>query len=126
MSYTLPGILRSTTIEPQSAESKNTNDGDVQSFPDQTLCVNRSTTRIETQSSESMNAKQSAVRCSNARILQLNDRPGPLLVHLNQIYSVIEDLLLCACPVYKQQKQKQSQNNTQIQLQNSPAEELSI
>ena len=63
----------------------DTNDDYVQSFPDQTLRVNRRTTRIETQSSESMNAKQSAVRCSNARILQINDRPGPLLVHLNQI-----------------------------------------
>ena len=161
VSYTLPGILRSTTIEPQSAESMDTNDVNVQSFPDQTLRVNRSTTRIETWSSESMNAKQSAVRCSDARILQKNDRPGPLLVHLNQIqwsmlnetfresrcggnmppgwdkwriyviktngnyipvllkepfssktmfYSVIEDLLLCACPVYKQQKQKQKSN----------------
>ena len=69
MSYTLPGILRSTTIEPQSAESKDTYDVDVQNFPDQRLCVNRSTTRIETRSSESMNAKQSAVRCSDARIL---------------------------------------------------------
>ena len=54
MSYTLPGILRSTTIEPQSAESMDTNDGDMQSFPDQTLRVNRSTTRIETGSYESM------------------------------------------------------------------------
>ena len=35
VSYTLPGILGSMTIEPQSAESMNTNDGDVQSFPDQ-------------------------------------------------------------------------------------------
>ena len=112
--------------------------------------------RIQTGSSESMNARQSAVRCSNARILQLNDKPGPLLVHLNQIqwsmvnetfresscggnlpqgwviwriyviktngnyisvllkipfssntmfYSVI-NWLLCACPVYKQQKQR--------------------
>ena len=85
MSYTLPGILRSRTIEPQSAESMDTNDGDMQSFPDQTLRVNRSTTRIERGSSESMNAKQSAVRCSIARILQLNDKPGPLLVHLNHI-----------------------------------------
>ena len=85
MSYTLPGILRSKTIEPQSAESMDTNDVDVQSFPDQTLQVNRSTTRKETWSSESMNAKQSVVRCYNARILQINDRPGPLLVHLNQI-----------------------------------------
>ena len=163
MSYTLPGILRSTTIESQSAESMDTNDVDGQSFPDQTLHVNRSTTRIETRSHKSMNAKQSAVRCSDARILQINDRPGSLLVHLNQIqwsmvnetfresrcggnlppgwdiwriyviktngnyipvllkdpfsskfYSVIEDLLLCACLVYKQQKQ--SQNNTHIQL----------
>ena len=48
VSYTLLGILRSTTIEPQSAESMYTNDGDVQSFPDQTLRVKRSTTRIET------------------------------------------------------------------------------
>ena len=55
------------------------------SFPDRTLGMNRSTTRIETGSSESMNARQSAVRCSNAKILQLNDKPGPLLVHLNQI-----------------------------------------
>ena len=77
--------LRSTTIEPQSTESMDTNDGDVQSFSDQTLRVNRSTIRIEIQASESMNAKQSSVRCSNARILQINDRPGPLLVHLNQI-----------------------------------------
>ena len=65
MSYTLPGILGSMTIEPQSAESMNTNNGDVQSFP--------------------MNAKQSAVKCSTATILQINDRPGPLLVHLNHI-----------------------------------------
>ena len=65
-----------TTIEPQSAESMDTNDGDVQSFPDQILRVNKSTTRTETGSSESMNAKQSAVRCYNARILQLNDKPG--------------------------------------------------
>ena len=85
VSYTLPRILRSTTIEQQSAEPMNTNDGDVQSFPSRTLRMNRSTTRIETLSSESMNAKQSAVRCSNARILQINDGPGPLLVHLNQI-----------------------------------------
>ena len=127
------------------------------SFPDRTLGMNRSTTKIETGSSESMNARQSAVRCSNARILQLNDKPGPLLFHLNQIqwsmvnetfresscggnlsqgwviwriyviktngnyipvllkdpfssktmfYSVIEDWLLCTCPVYKQQKQR--------------------
>ena len=167
MSYTLPGILRSKTIEPQSAESMDTNDVDVQSFPDQTLHVNRSTTRIETRSYKSMNAKQIAVRCSDARLLQINYRPGPVLVYLNQIqwsmvnetfresrcggnlppgwdiwriyviktngiyipvllkdpfssktmfYSVIEDLLLCACPVYKQQKQIQSQNNTHIQL----------
>ena len=54
-------------------------------FQTKTLPVNRSTTRIETSSSESMNAKQSAVRCSKARILQINDRPEPLLVHLNQI-----------------------------------------
>ena len=118
----------------------------VLSFPDRTLGMNRSTTRIETGSSE----WQKAVRCSNARILQLNDKPGPLLAHLNQIqwsmvnetfresgcggnlpqgwviwqiyviktngnyipvllkdpfssktmfYSVIEDWLLCACPV---------------------------
>ena len=79
----MPEILRSTTIEPHSAESMDTNDVDVQSFPNQTLHVNRSTTRIETQSCESMNAKQSAVRCSDARILQINDRPGPLSVHLN-------------------------------------------
>ena len=85
VSYTLPGILGSMTIEPQSAESMNTIDGDVQSLPDQKLHANRSTTRIETQSSESMNAKQSAVKCSTATILQINDRPGPLLVHLNQI-----------------------------------------
>ena len=65
MSYTLPGILGSKTIEPQSAESMNINNGDVQSFP--------------------MNAKQSAVKCSTATILQINDRPGPLLVHLNHI-----------------------------------------
>ena len=45
----------------------------------------RVTTRIETQSSESMNAKQSAVKCSTATILQINKRPGPLLVYLNQI-----------------------------------------
>ena len=85
VSYTLPGFLRSTTIEPQSAESMNTNDVNVQSFPDQILRVNRSTKRIEIRSPESMNAKQSAVRCSDARILQINDRPVPLLVHLNQI-----------------------------------------
>ena len=85
VSYTLPRILRSMTIEPPSAESMSTNDGDVQSFPDQNLHANRSTTRIETQSSESMNAKQSAVKCSTATILHINDRPGPLLVHLNQI-----------------------------------------
>ena len=41
MSCALPGILGSTTIEPQSAKSMNTNDGDVQSFPDQKLHVNR-------------------------------------------------------------------------------------
>ena len=92
VSYTLPGILRSTTIEPQSAESMNTNDVDVQSFPDQTLRVNRSTTRIETRSSESMNAKQSVVRRSDARILQIYNRQGPLLVHLNQIqWSMVND-----------------------------------
>ena len=85
VSYTLPGLLGSMTIEPQSAGSMNPNDDDVQSFPDQKLHGNRSTTRIETQASESMNAKQSAVKCSTARILQINDRPGPLLVHLNQI-----------------------------------------
>ena len=56
----------------------------MKSFPDQKLHANRSTSRIETQSSESMNAKQSAVKCSTATILQINDRPGPL-VHLNQI-----------------------------------------
>ena len=56
VSYTLAGRLGSMTIEPQSAESMNTNDGDVQSFPDQKQHANRSTTRIETQSSESMNA----------------------------------------------------------------------
>ena len=55
-SYILPGILGSMTIEKQSAESMNTNHGDVQSFPDQKLHTNRCTTRIETQSSESMNA----------------------------------------------------------------------
>ena len=94
MSYTLPRILISTTIEPQSAESMDTNDGDMQRFPDQTLRVNRSTTRIETGSSESMNAKQSAVRCSIARILQLNDKPGPLLVYRNQIqWSVVNETL---------------------------------
>ena len=75
VSYTLPGLLGSMTIEPQSAESMNPNDDDVQSFPDQKLHANRSTTRIETQASESMNAKQSAVKCSTARILQINDRP---------------------------------------------------
>ena len=48
VSYTLPRILRSMAIEPQSAEPMNTNDGNVQSFPDQTLHVNRSTTRIDT------------------------------------------------------------------------------
>ena len=85
MRVTLPGILGSRTIEPQSAESMNTNDGDVQSFPDQKLQANRSITRIETHSSKSVNAKQSAVKCSTARIIQINDRPGPLLVHLNQI-----------------------------------------
>ena len=37
VSDTLPGILGSRTIEPQTAESMNTNDGDVQSFPDQKL-----------------------------------------------------------------------------------------
>ena len=77
VSYTLPGLLGSMTIEPESAGSMNPNDGDVQSFPDQNLHANRSTTRIETQSSESMNAKQSAVKSSTARILQINDRPGP-------------------------------------------------
>ena len=45
------------------------------SFPDRTLGMNRSTKRIETGSSESMNARQSAVRCSYARILQINDKP---------------------------------------------------
>ena len=85
VSYTLPGLLGSMTIEPQSAGSLNPNDDDLQSFPDQKLHANRSTTRKETQASESMNAKQSAVKCSTARILQINDRPGPLLVHFNQI-----------------------------------------
>ena len=76
-----------------SAESMNTYDGDVQSFPDQKIHVNRRTTRIETQSSESMIAKQSAVRCSAARIRQINDSQGPLLVHLNQIQlSMVNDV----------------------------------
>ena len=86
MSYTLPGISRSMTIESQSAESIDTNDVDWQSFPDQTLRVNRSTTRIETQSSESMNAKQSPVRCSDARILQTNDPFWFILIISNGIW----------------------------------------
>ena len=48
VSYTLPRILRSMTIKPQSAEPMNTNDDNVQSFPDQTLHGNRSTKRIDT------------------------------------------------------------------------------
>ena len=77
VSYTLPRIFGSMTIEPQTAESIYTDDDDVQSFPDQNLHANRSTTRIETRLSESMNAKQSALKCSTATILQINDRPGP-------------------------------------------------
>ena len=150
-------VLCSTTTTPPAVQTLRKKGEKAISFPDRTLGMNRSTTRIQTGSFESMNARQSAVRCSNARILLLNDKPGPLLVHLNQIqwsmvnetfresscggnlpqgwviwqiyviktngnyipvllkvpfssktmfYSVIEDWLLCACPVYKQHKQR--------------------
>ena len=78
-------VLCSTTTMPPAVQTLRKKSEKAISFPDQTLGMNRSTTRIETGSSESMNARQSAVMCSNARILQLNDKPGPLLVHLNQI-----------------------------------------
>ena len=40
-----------------------------------------------------MNTKQSVVRCSTVRILQINERPGPLLVHLNQIqWSMVKEV----------------------------------
>ena len=78
-------VLCSTTTMSPAVQTLRKKSEKAISFPDQTLGMNRSTTRIETGSSESMNARQSAVMCSNARILQLNDKPGPLLVHLNQI-----------------------------------------
>ena len=153
----LKNAVLCSTATPPAVQTLRTKAEMAIRFTDRTLRMNRSTTRIETGLSESMNAKQSAVRCSNARILQLNDKPGPLLVHLNQIQwsmvneafqesrcggnlpqgwviwriyviktngnyipvllkdpfssktmfnSVIEDSLLCACPVYKQQKQR--------------------
>ena len=78
-------VLCSTTTMPPAVQTLRKKSVKAISFPERTLGMNRGTTRIETGSSESMNARQSAVRCSNARILQLNDKPGPLLVHLNQI-----------------------------------------
>ena len=78
-------VLCSSTTTSPAVQTLRKKGEKAKSFPDRTLGMNRCTTRIETGSSESMNARQSAVRCSNARILQLNDKPGPLLVHLNQI-----------------------------------------
>ena len=77
-------VLCSTTTTPPAVQTLRKKGEKAISFPDRTLGMNMSTSRIQTGSSESMNARQSAVRCSNARILQLNDKPGPLLVHLNQ------------------------------------------
>ena len=78
-------VMCSTTTMPPAVQTLRKKGEKAICFPDRRLGMNRSTTRIETGSSESMNAGQSAVRCSNARILQLNGEPGPLLVHLNQI-----------------------------------------
>ena len=55
-------VLCSTTTTPPAVQTLRKKAEKAISFPDRTLGMNRSTTRIETGSSESMNVRQSAAR----------------------------------------------------------------